>query len=547
MIRSVSAATPTEHRYRWRDDPDPVATPPSPPAADEDGGTRTTRVDPQRSRLARERHRNDVSAQVHRLRAEAQPVDDTPPAQIGISADSAFDYRVDPSGKAWVDLPDGRGSWDAEHVGRFLRDQGYGSFDQAEAELGAEGLIGKFDYWNYHQWNGPTIQAAQQAGIDLGFQTEGGQDWVVLPDGRGRWDVPTAELGAQELGFGSTGEMFAALGTDEAIRRFDQWQVQHFSGSKVSGDQILDHAAQIAGEINGSGGYRFDGVNDCYGFVTRTVDPILQQAGLDPLPRGDGPSSEDWAPITDWSQLRPGDVLATGQGHQWGDQWHGGIFAGFEDGVPMIWDASSGTGAATKRPLPYDGFFTHYYRPLHDALGAPASSSGAGAATSAEADQLVAQYGGDPGLPARGMDRVAAEWLPDVQRIAAEHGVPWEVMAAMVGLESGGDPNSVSVAGAVGLMQIMPDLWRGSFGGAYDDFESDPIDNLHLGASILRSNFERYGRWDSAVAAYLGAVDAAGNPTSATDAYGTSGFAYLGVVANNIADLRRRFPQLYQP
>jgi hypothetical protein len=500
--------------------------------------------DPIASQLAFDRHRHDLNAQLLRAQAEAA-VDDTPPTAVGISADSAFQYRLDEEGRAWIDLPEGRGSWFADDVARFLRDQGYAAFDDAEAELGPEGLIARFDHWSYHQWNGPQIRVAHQAGIDLGFRTDpSGVDWIVLPDGRGQWDLATAELGAHQLGFGSVGGMFAALGTDRAIESFDQWQAAHFDpGPAIDPRRVLDRAAVVAAEINRSGGYRFDGTNDCYGFVTRVVDPLLAQAGLAPMPRADGPRSPDWEPFTDWSQLRPGDVVATGQGHQWGNTWHGAIFAGIEDGVPMIWDASSTTGGAHKRPAP-QGLFSHYYRPLHQALGGAAAPSG-GAVASPEADALIARYGGDPSFPPRGMDRVVQEWAPDIQRIAAEHGVPWEIVAAMVGLESRGDPSAVSPSGAVGLMQIVPEIWRGSFGGAYDDFETDPIDNLHLGAAILRSHYDRYRRWDSAIAAYLGAVDGAGDPTTARDVHGTSGFDYLAVVANNISDLRGRFAGLY--
>jgi soluble lytic murein transglycosylase-like protein len=44
-----------------------------------------------------------------------------------------------------------------------------------------------------------------------------------------------------------------------------------------------------------------------------------------------------------------------------------------------------------------------------------------------------------------------------VRRIARRHSVEWKLVAAIIASESGGDPDAVSPAGAVGLMQLMPD------------------------------------------------------------------------------------------
>lgn len=136
-------------------------------------------------------------------------------------------------------------------------------------------------------------------------------------------------------------------------------------------DRVMDRAHQVGDQINADGGYVFDGQNDCYGMVRRTWDPILQEMGMDALPVADGPNSENWGRIEDWSQLRPGDVLSTSQGHQWGDTWHGGLYAGMdENGNHLIYDNSSSQGGASLRALPRDDFFTHFYRPTHDLLTA---------------------------------------------------------------------------------------------------------------------------------------------------------------------------------
>ena len=130
--------------------------------------------------------------------------------------------------------------------------------------------------------------------------------------------------------------------------------------------KVMSRADRVAHEINSSGGYRFDGTNDCYGFVRRTWDPILQEMGLPPLPVDDGPSSPDWAPIN-WDELKPGDVLSTAQGHQWGANWHGGMYAGKdENGNPIIYDCSVSQNCAYRRIDP--GLFQFYYKPAHELL-----------------------------------------------------------------------------------------------------------------------------------------------------------------------------------
>jgi hypothetical protein len=44
-----------------------------------------------------------------------------------------------------------------------------------------------------------------------------------------------------------------------------------------------------------------------------------------------------------------------------------------------------------------------------------------------------------------------------VQRIARRYSIEWKLVMAIIASESGGDPSAVSPAGAVGLMQLMPE------------------------------------------------------------------------------------------
>lgn len=90
---------------------------------------------------------------------------------------------------------------------------------------------------------------------------------------------------------------------------------------------------------------------------------------------------------------------------------------------------------------------------------------------------------------------------PQVQPIAdyiAEAARRFDVPAAWIrlvmGPESAGDVHAVSRAGALGLMQIMPDTWselRARHGLGRDPF--DPHDNILAGAAYLREMHDRYG------------------------------------------------------
>jgi len=80
-------------------------------------------------------------------------------------------------------------------------------------------------------------------------------------------------------------------------------------------------------------------------------------------------------------------------------------------------------------------------------------------------------------------------------------------VAAVIAVESGGDPFAVSPKGAAGLMQLMPATARRL--GVGDVFE--PTDNLKGGSLYLKTLLERYhGDLGRALAAYNageGAVD----------------------------------------
>lgn len=90
-----------------------------------------------------------------------------------------------------------------------------------------------------------------------------------------------------------------------------------------------------------------------------------------------------------------------------------------------------------------------------------------------------------------------------VTEAARRFGIPegwiWAVMRA----ESNGDLRTVSPAGAMGLMQIMPATWA-SLRARYQ-LGSDPFDardNILAGAAYLREMYDRYGDVTAMLAAY---------------------------------------------
>jgi len=90
--------------------------------------------------------------------------------------------------------------------------------------------------------------------------------------------------------------------------------------------------------------------------------------------------------------------------------------------------------------------------------------------------------------------------------VAVEIGVDAALVLALIEAESGSDPEAISSAGAVGLMQLMPRTAK-EVARKHDLSESfelkDPETNLRLGCLLLRDLLARYGGDTvSALAAY---------------------------------------------
>ncbi len=94
-----------------------------------------------------------------------------------------------------------------------------------------------------------------------------------------------------------------------------------------------------------------------------------------------------------------------------------------------------------------------------------------------------------------------------VEAYAAQYGVPASVVYAVIKTESDFDSGAESDAGAVGLMQLMPDTFRWLtdeilFDHLEDGMRYDPETNIRYGVYYLSRLYDRYGDWTLVYAAY---------------------------------------------
>jgi soluble lytic murein transglycosylase len=103
--------------------------------------------------------------------------------------------------------------------------------------------------------------------------------------------------------------------------------------------------------------------------------------------------------------------------------------------------------------------------------------------------------------------RYPLEYEHIIRGHAANHDLDPALVAAVVYVESRFDPNARSAAGAIGLMQLLPDtakgiaLRTGGDGFVVADLR-DPEINVRYGTWYLDHLRERYGDVDLALAAY---------------------------------------------
>ena len=108
------------------------------------------------------------------------------------------------------------------------------------------------------------------------------------------------------------------------------------------------------------------------------------------------------------------------------------------------------------------------------------------------------------------------KYQDEIEAAAWEYGVDQALIYAVIRTESGFDPDAGSSAGALGLMQIIPETfeWLQTYYNGEVTMETemlyDPQVNIEYGTMFLKFLLERYEPEETAVAAYnagFGAVD----------------------------------------
>ena len=87
---------------------------------------------------------------------------------------------------------------------------------------------------------------------------------------------------------------------------------------------------------------------------------------------------------------------------------------------------------------------------------------------------------------------------PHIARIAQRYGVEAALVHAVISAESGYEPNAVSPAGAIGMMQVMPET-AASYGV---ENLHDPVTNIDVGTRHLKQLLRKYKNISHALAAY---------------------------------------------
>ncbi len=88
-------------------------------------------------------------------------------------------------------------------------------------------------------------------------------------------------------------------------------------------------------------------------------------------------------------------------------------------------------------------------------------------------------------------------WARLIEDAANKYGVDPAIIAAIIEQESGGNPDAVSRAGAIGLMQLMPGTARGLGVDPYD-----PAQNIDGGTRYFLYQYKTFGSIELACAAY---------------------------------------------
>ncbi|QIE42297.1 lytic transglycosylase domain-containing protein [Meridianimarinicoccus aquatilis] len=113
--------------------------------------------------------------------------------------------------------------------------------------------------------------------------------------------------------------------------------------------------------------------------------------------------------------------------------------------------------------------------------------------------RLVPQtdFSGSLALPRASTSQYRGIYLPVAEELARKHRIPQVLFVRLIQQESAWNPLAISHKGAIGLAQLMPGTAKYLRVDPYD-----PMQNLEGGARYLREQYDTFGSWQLALAAY---------------------------------------------
>lgn len=260
----------------------------------------------------------------------------------------------------------------------------------------------------------------------------------------------------------------------------DEPQFQPVAAASVTGEDVVTDARRYLGVPYVYGGTDPQIGLDCSALVQR----VYADLGID-LPRTSQEQATVGVAVPDLAHALPGDLVCFGE-----PATHIGIYIG--DGK-MIVAPHTGTVVQIQDITTVPSTIRRVLPASNTSLFSASVVSGAAAL-----DRPAAFAPGGPAGP------YVAEFADAEQR----YGLPPGLLAAVAKVESNFRPDAVSSAGAIGLMQLMPDT-----AAALGVDPRDPIQAIDGAARLLAGELQKYGSLPLALAAYN-----AGGP--AVDRYG---------------------------
>jgi cell wall-associated NlpC family hydrolase len=309
----------------------------------------------------------------------------------------------------------------------------------------------------------------------------------------------SALTGASSLGTSSYGAFgLGALSTPYATDGYRSPS----SALDATGTDVVPAALKYVGVPYVWGGNDPATGVDCSGF-TKLVYGSLGVS----LPRVSTDQATMGAPVASLAEARPGDLLAFGSPVD-----HVAIYLG---NGRMVHAAGTGKGVRVEDV---------YRQPTAIRRLLPSSTPATGAWSVRPAS--ITSASGD-----------AALYEPLFAEAGARHGVDPALLSAVARAESGYNPNAVSRAGALGLMQIMPATAAGL---GVDPL--DPAQAIDGAARYLAQQLDAFGSTELALAAYNAGPAAVGRYGGIPPYPETQ--AYVSKVLGYVADTRSRIGAL---